>query len=217
VKHYWDDADQKSHFYPSKEHNLIPAGWKMKEDWMKLNEMQPPEKTDDLLFITGTTGDGREPSWAQVLEGHRLRMRFVDMFMGRYPGVLNLYGRGTEHHGGHGKTDERSELLKKHRYLFAFENSWQDGYATEKIYDGIMMLCMPLYFGCPNLEEFLPANSFIRLDLRKDDACERVMDIIQSSYREDHLDALLEAKKRVLNDIGFMPTFYRDITQLGSS
>lgn len=214
TKHYYDDTDEKSHYFP-KDGQLIPATWKLDENWSQLESMGfPDNKTEDLLWITGTTGDQYTEDWVQTLEGHRLRMSFLDKFMKKYPDRLHLYGRGTERHGGDGFTNKRSELFFSHRYVFGFENSWQNGYATEKIYDAILAGCMPIYWGCPNLEEFLPEGSFIRLNIKEEDAVDKVIDIIESDYREQHLDALKQARELILHKYSLIPTFHRDIHSL---
>jgi len=119
-------------------------------------------------------------------------------FMRRHPGVLDLYGRRLTSYGGQEIKDKWTGL-KDYRYAFTFENSMQKGYWTEKICDAILSGCMPIYWGCPNLEEFLPENSFIRLDLKKEDAVERAYEIINSDFREQHIKELQIAKNLILD------------------
>lgn len=61
------------------------------------------------------------------------------------------------------------QTLRKYRYALCFENLyhpiWSKGYLTEKVFDALYALTVPIYFGCFNIENYLPANCFI--DYRK--------------------------------------------------
>ena len=41
--------------------------------------------------------------------------------------------------------DDKIEFLKKYKFVIAFENSKHSGYATEKLYDGLVAGCIPIY------------------------------------------------------------------------
>jgi hypothetical protein len=56
---------------------------------------------------------------------------------------------------------------------------------------------MPLYWGSTNLQEYLPENSFRYVDINgpgKD-----ILEISKSSFREDNIEAIGEARQLLLN------------------
>ena len=53
------------------------------------------------------------------------------------------------------------ETIARHKFCFAMENSVEPDYVTEKIYDAFMAGTVPIYLGAPNVDEFVPENSYI--------------------------------------------------------
>ncbi|BCG89158.1 alpha-1,3-fucosyltransferase [Mesorhizobium sp. 113-3-9] len=53
------------------------------------------------------------------------------------------------------------ETIARHKFCFATENSIEPDYVTEKIYDAFAAGTVPIYLGAPNVDEFVPANSYI--------------------------------------------------------
>jgi len=53
------------------------------------------------------------------------------------------------------------ETIARHRFCLALENSIELDYVTEKIYDAFEAGTVPIYLGAPNVDEFVPANSYI--------------------------------------------------------
>lgn len=190
--------------------------------WKSYDELKNedfPPKTKNLSWVTTTSGDGNEPSGIQVLTGHRLRMQFLQNFLKKFPDQMDLFGRGLvgpkyNYECNKGELFDKWYGLEKYRYTFSFENSWQRGYFTDDICDGIFAGCMPIFWGCPNLEEFLPEGSFIRLDITREDAPERAMEIVNSDFRERHLDALREAKKLILDKYNLWPSLHRILNEI---
>ena len=52
-------------------------------------------------------------------------------------------------------------LLERYKVYFAAENSIENDYITEKVYDGLVSGAVPIYWGAPNVKEFIPSNSAI--------------------------------------------------------
>ena len=212
--HYWDYVDkQYSHFFTMDENRHRRAGWSIDKPYDELTK-DFPEKTKKISWITSNTGDGTQPSNIQILNGHYLRMIFLKKFIDKYPNELDLYGKGLEKYqfqGNKGPIDHKWDALKDYRYAFVFENCWQPGYYSEKLCDAVLDGCMPIYWGCPTLEKFLPKDSFIRLDLVREDAHDLALEIINSDFRENHLDELKEAKRLMLNEYSIFPTVKKDL------
>ena len=141
--------------------------------------------------------------------GHRLRLSFIDELNRT---LSNLYCYGSyqtsemKHYMGRLPPYQKEEGLQYYKYHFAAENHAIDNYFTEKIIDGILMECLVFYWGCPNLEQYLPSDSFIRLSLTN---FEEDIAVIQRAIRENwwetRLPAIRKAKTIILNQLQFFP------------
>ncbi len=54
-------------------------------------------------------------------------------------------------------------VLKRYVAVLAAENSIADDYVTEKVYDALAAGAVPIYYGAPNVDQFLPSNSAIKV------------------------------------------------------
>ncbi|AZN97587.1 alpha-1,3-fucosyltransferase [Mesorhizobium sp. M9A.F.Ca.ET.002.03.1.2] len=53
------------------------------------------------------------------------------------------------------------ETIARYRFCLALENSISPDYVTEKVFDPLFAGTVPIYLGAPNIDEFVPANSYI--------------------------------------------------------
>jgi len=59
----------------------------------------------------------------------------------------------------------KREVMGGFKYALCFENCAFPGYVTEKIFDCFLAGCIPVYFGAPDIADFVPTQAFI--DYRK--------------------------------------------------
>ena len=64
-----------------------------------------------------------------------------------------------------GAVDDKKATLKRYKFALCFENSIFEGYITEKIFDCFFAGVIPIYYGAPDIEKYIPENTFI--DFRK--------------------------------------------------
>ncbi len=63
---------------------------------------------------------------------------------------------------GNRATDKRT-LSKRYVAILAAENSIEDDYVSEKVYDGLIAGAVPIYYGAPNIDRFVPSDSIIKV------------------------------------------------------
>jgi hypothetical protein len=84
------------------------------------------------------------------------------------------------------------------------ENSSFFHYWTEKLADPFLCWTFPLYWGCPNIEEYFPIGSFARINIYDP---ENSISVIEQAIDTDMyvraLPALIEARQRVLGEYNF--------------
>ena len=60
-----------------------------------------------------------------------------------------------------GSVKNKIECLSKYRFAICFENAIYEGYITEKIFDCFFGGCIPIYYGAPDIDSYIPSNCFI--------------------------------------------------------
>ena len=160
------------------------------------------EKTKFCCMISGNK------AVSHPLELYSERIRAVRWFEKNRPDRFDLYGFGwdnpfpmipprvsrviqplisripLQYPSYRGKVDSKSAVMRKYRFSICYENARDiPGYITEKIFDCFFSGCVPVYWGAPNVTDFIPEETFI--DRRK-----------FTSYAElfEYLDAMSSAE-----------------------
>lgn len=93
--------------------------------------------------------------------------------------AFDLYGRGWDQavrytfgrynksvrKAYRGEVDDKFITLKNYKFSICFENAIFGGWITEKIIDSLFAGCVPVYWGAPDVTNYIPAEAFI--DFRK--------------------------------------------------
>jgi hypothetical protein len=232
----WSDIDALRK-YPVSD-LYFPQIWWISKSYDELVSMDPLDKTGLLSWITSSKGKGRRSFVNRVRkifvrigidehrrrriplirgpsDGHILRMEFLDRLVSHSPDLLDLYGRG-DFSGPYylGEVEDKWNGLHPYRYSLVVENYSGENYFSEKLTDALLSWCMPIYWGCTNLEEFIPEDSFVDIDIENPDAPKRVEAIVRSDIREQNLDAIAEAREKLINEYQLWPTVERAINRL---
>jgi hypothetical protein len=83
---------------------------------------------------------------------------------------LDLYGRGWEKETipyitkvYRGPVDDKEAKLREYKFVLCLENAVFPGYVTEKIFDCFFAGSVPVYMGAPDIDSYLPRNTFINI------------------------------------------------------
>lgn len=181
-------------YAPAGYREYVPAGVDLHVSHCLLRTWHIGRGYDELRRMPLPADKSRTLSWItsdlRLLPGHRRRMDFLDRL--RAEVTFDLFGRGFR------PLADKWEGLAPYRYSIAFENSVFDGYFTEKLADPIMAGCLPLYHGCPDLERWLPAGSFLRFDPDDPLVFDRIREWVASDLWRERRPALEEAKALLL-------------------
>lgn len=144
----------------------------------------PLEKTGDISAVCSTK------QHRHTL--HRKRYDFVMGLKERIPS-MEIFGRGIRY------IEDKADALDPFRYHVAIENFYGEHHWTEKLADPFLGACMPVYHGCPNAEDYFPAESFLRIDIADlDGAAETIHRAIADKLYEKNLPSILESRRLVL-------------------
>lgn len=108
---------------------------------------------------------------------------------------LEIFGHGVR------PMADKAEALDPYKYHLAIENHIAPHHLTEKLTDSFLGGALPFYAGCPNAADYFPAESFIPIDLQDyPSALARIRRAIEDNEYEQRLPAILEARRRVLDE-----------------
>jgi len=65
---------------------------------------------------------------------------------------------------------------------------------------------MPIYWGCKNIDKFLPKGSYINIDINKSGVEDEIIMISKSNLFEENIESIKEARKIILDKYNIWPT-----------
>ena len=146
----------------------------------------PDDKTKLLSVITSNKAFTR---------GHLDRIKFVEKLKEHYGDRIDVFGRGFR------DFRDKWDVLRPYQYHIAIENSSQRYYWTEKISDCYLAETFPFYYGCTNLADYFPEESFIAIDIKQPEQAIAQIDKAIADDRFGRSAATLEiCKLKVLDE-----------------
>lgn len=140
---------------------------------------------------------------ANSLPGHKFRQKLIHFLQDKK--------FDYDHFGfGYNYIKNKEDGLDPYKYSIAVENSSIPFYVTEKIADCFARMTMPIYWGCPNITEYFPAESMIIIDENDlEGSLERIEEAVRTDLWSKNFDALVEAHNRVFYEHSFGPYIRR--------
>ncbi|MCH9621882.1 MAG: hypothetical protein S4CHLAM20_13130 [Chlamydiia bacterium] len=118
------------------------------------------------------------------------RKEVAEFYKQNYPNELSLYGsRGWDDSLRpvyKGFCEDKGVVLKNHKFTYCYEN-WDNNvhYISEKIFDAINHLCVPIYLGSTNITDFVPKETFI--DARNFSSIQEIHEFISNMSEETYM------------------------------
>lgn len=158
---------------------------------------ESPAKSSDVSTVCSSKQQGHTL--------HRRRYEFVQDLRQRIP-ELNVFGHGVR------PVADKATAVRPFRYHVAIENYVGRHHWTEKVADSFLGRSLLIYYGCPNLADYFPHESFLAIDIdRPDDAAETIKQAIRRDLFSRRLSAVLEARRLVLNEYDLFTVISRII------
>ena len=123
--------------------------------------------------------------------------KFCDKLDGKY----HSYGRGWKPKCFKGEVStytDKYALISQYKFNFCPENSWFNGYVTEKPIVSMCCGSIPIYWGAPDVERYLPKGTFIDATQFESNAlCDYVRDMSEAEYNgyRKQIKAFLKSDK----------------------
>tara|TARA_A100001391_G_scaffold179104_1_gene143875 strand:- start:3855 stop:4889 length:1035 start_codon:yes stop_codon:yes gene_type:complete len=175
------------------------VGWKPGE--VNLDNMLVFEQIKALFDQPKTKLISVISSNITVSSQHQARLDFARRLKEHYGDKIDFYGRGFV------TMDDKLEALKDYRFHVVLENSSFNHYFSEKFTDCILAGAYPIYYGCPNLGDYFPKNSFQRIDINAsfDSAIEVIDHAINEELDRVFRAELTEARELILYKHNLFP------------
>lgn len=124
------------------------------------------------------------------------RSKLIEFFEFSDKVHFDLYGKGwpKAYRTFRGPIEIKVDVLKDYRFCFAYENVKNiPGYITEKIFDCFHAGCIPVYWGAPNINSYIPKNCYIsREDFGSD---QEMVEFLQGMNEAEYCSYLSNIKK----------------------
>jgi hypothetical protein len=125
----------------------------------------PFVRFEDKKFMATIAG---AKSSNAVNELYSKRMESIRFFSSKATG-FDLFGIGWDRYKDEnirkiyfGPVENKKDVLKNYKFTLCFENTKGcRGYITEKIFDCFEAGTVPIYYGAPNVEDYIPKDCFI--------------------------------------------------------
>jgi hypothetical protein len=168
------------------------VGWQLKNgkpeytlDYDFLERNPIPQKSKLISVITSNKA---------FTKGHHDRIAFVEKLKKHYGDKLDVFGQGFN------DFEDKWNVLAPYKYHISIENSSSKYYWTEKISDCYLTGTFPLYFGCTNLNEYFPENSYKPIDIHRFDEAVNIIDQTIANNEFEKNQEVLESCKRLVMD-----------------
>lgn len=166
----------------------------------ELTAAKPPEKSRSISCVCSTK--------AMRHTMHSRRLAFVRRLMDYDLPEIDVWGYGIR------ELRDKAEAIDPYKYHLAIENHSCDHHWTEKLADAFLGFSLPFYFGCTNLSDYFPPDSYVPIDIRKpDEALATIRREMEEDSYEKRLPAIIEARRRVLEEYSTFPQLARIIRE----
>lgn len=181
--------------YCTASHGALP--WHIEKTYDELKILSSPVKNKTLSWIT---------SDKVGFKGRKERMNFLKSLTESNI-EFDLYGKGFR------PIADKYEGLAQYRYSLAIENHSAPHYWTEKIADCFLSWTMPIYYGCSNLDEYFPRESFVQIDIHDRYVLKQISEVTETELYLKNRDAIAEARRLVLDEYQLFPFIVKKIKE----
>ncbi len=143
----------------------------------------------------------------QYCEGHKQRIKFLNIIKEKFNDKIDIYGSGFNH------LPDKYDAIYPYKYHIVLENSSEENYWSEKLSDAFIGWSYPIYYGCPNIYDYFEKKSLSLIDIyNSSEAIDIIQNIIDSNYYEKNIYKIEEARDMVLDVYNIFP-FLEDIVR----
>lgn len=182
--------------------NICFVRWWLNYNYNELTNLKYNDLTKDKEYVCVTSNKhkthGQKTRYDWLLKHQNDfnidfygKPKLKDLFK-NYKGLPESYCNKE----GINRSQDKSILGQYHK-SFSFENGKQKNFIT-RVNEDLLMWTLPLYWGCSNIDEIYPKNSYRYIDIEKP-LSKELIEIINEPVSKDEMIAIEEARLLVLN------------------
>jgi len=195
------NQDEKSLPHPNAMRTQPGNHWFYEKTYDEIANTSPPNKTKVLSAIA------THKSEKHTL--HKLRFDFTrqlamdlpeaDLLFSRkelFETFAELFGNKIKYVPG------KYAMVDDYKYHLAIGNQEGPNIFTERVSDAFLGYAVPISFGCTNLADFFPTDSYIEIDIRNPgESLAKIKQLIDDEHDyERRLESVVEARRRVMEE-----------------
>tara|TARA_R100000008_G_C3583211_1_gene170098 strand:- start:509 stop:2302 length:1794 start_codon:yes stop_codon:yes gene_type:complete len=119
----------------------------------------------------------------KIMEGHRFRFKVAEQLHGKHK--FDLFGEAFDNY-----FENKTDALKDYFFSITIHNTIQDNFFTDGIVDCFALGTIPIFRGCPNIEQFFDINGIITFN-----TIEELDEILSNLTEEDYYSKIESVKK----------------------
>lgn len=204
IKKNWETIPFLSHYTYDNLICVVTNPQFINKDYTFLKNLPYKESTKSFSAIISNKKSGLE---------YELRIKTLISLSKKYPYICDIYGAGWNNElgisykgklGCYHNNKNKNALTKydgliDYRYSLCIENCSIKNYFTEKITDSILCWTIPIYYGCTNIQDYFPKDSYYWVDITKPNCLDEIIEIVNKPITEKNIAALKEARDLILN------------------
>lgn len=177
--------------------------WFIEKNYDELLKLKPPTKTKIISVISSNKS---------FTDGHQKRVEFVKKLKVYFGEKIDVYGRGIN------DFDKKWDVTAPYKFQIVIENDNTIDWVTEKLFDPILTYTYPIYYGCPNLNDYISEKSFTRINIDNFDESVKIIEnlINDDSLYDDFQKNCNSYQKTYLNNHQFFPTIVNTLNEMRS-
>ena len=149
---------------------------------------------------------------------HDKRLELICEFLDN--NLLDIYGKGWDNYDGLPKVwknkllhklgkpidrffkKNKLDCIKNYRFCLCVENFEYSGYITEKIIQSLVAQSLPIYFGAPNIKDYIPSDCFIHA--REFESSDLLIKFINNMDKNQYDKMILSGQNYLKNPLGML-------------
>ena len=187
-------------YIPCPPYNLMHVD----RSWDFLVKAALPKKTENLCMIASSFNR---------IEGHQTRLNFVDE-LSHSALEFSLWGKGDgfqKYSNYRGVASKKWDVFSSCKYSIVVESSMAPFYWTDQLTDSLLSFSLPLYYGSSKVNQYLPEDCYIPIDIHSPDCVEIIKKIAESREYEKRLPAIIEARQKILYEQNLFAFLDREV------
>jgi hypothetical protein len=129
----------------------------------------------------------------------------IDIYGGNWPWNMENYKGFLKH-------KFKYKIQNKYKFNFIIENAVVDNYISEKILDSFVSLSVPVYFGSPMIDKYIPKECFINIkDFQNNDELLNYLENMDDDIYNKYIKNILKYRNEIFEKFSTKNNFAKPV------